>query len=1037
MCLGTSMFFRRRVMPLQIPDYHKSLQHLHVGCEAPHAYFIPYQDEATALRGKRGASAFIKSLCGDWDFRFYSSVAHVDDFLTDLDRDGMDKMTVPRNWQTVLGRGYDGPQYTNTNYPIPVDPPHVPDENPCGLYVRDFVLTQKQIADKTTYLTFEGVDSCFYVWVNDAFVGYSQVSHMTSEFDVSSYVEAGINTVKVLVVKWCDGTYLEDQDMWRMSGIFREVYLAFRDKAHLVDLFIKTPISEDFTRADVTADLTTSDACQVAYRLVSPTGEEVAQGNVQVEGIQVVTLATLENPMLWSDECPNLYTLILTVGNEVICQKVGIRNICVKDGVALINGKPVKLKGVNRHDSHPILGHATPYEHIREDLMIMKRHNVNSIRTSHYPNDPRFYELCDELGFYVCDEADLETHGFTHVGNWSQLTKDPAWEESYVDRAARMLERDKNHACIIMWSVGNESGCGRNHRAQCDYYHQKDPSRLTHSEDESCYAMWQALNGEDPEVAKAAYEDDYIDVESRMYPTLEHMWKIIEKSKRPLYLCEYCHAMGNGPGDLREYWEVMYSSDRFFGGCVWEYTDHSVAIGDNIYTDPHFTYGGDFGERVHDGNFCVDGLVYPDRKPHTGFLELKEVIKPLYAVAGKDAGEVVVTSRRYFKDLSDITMVWSVECDGKSILAGHVILDNQAGEEKAYRLFAPMTLVGVCTLNLSFRQNKPTAWADAGYEIGMTQIMLESQAAPAVAFATITQITGLESCASYIFCDGDSIYTFGKASGLLESLIDNGTEMLVSPMTPTVWRAPTDNDRNIRHKWKAEGYHAAEVKCYGVTLGEVTSEKAVLVAEMSMGAAPARPFLHMTVTYTLVAGAGLTVSCDVKVREDEQIPLPRFGMKLVMPEGNEQLRYFGMGPYESYEDKNLACRLGDFRTTTTANFEPYVKPQENSAHAHCSYASVMSVAGQGLVFVGDNFSFSASHFSPEQLTRVMHNYELVPERETTVIVDYKQAGIGSNSCGPDLLPQWKFSEKEFTFTFRVKPAFEGDVEPFAEMRREK
>lgn len=1022
-------------MPLQIPDYHKSLAHLHVGCEAPHAYFIPYQSRAAALGGNRGASAYFKSLCGDWDFRFYASCAEVEDFLApDFVRTGMDKMTVPRNWQTVLGKGYDVPQYTNVNYPIPVDPPHVPDENPCGLYIRDFTVGEKQLAGKTTYLTFEGVDSCFYVWVNDTFVGYSQVSHMMSEFDVTAFVHAGVNHLKVLVVKWCDGTYLEDQDMWRMSGIFREVYLAFRDEKHLVDLFIKTPISEDFTSADVTVDLATKGKCQVAYELLSPEGDAVATGACCVDGTQTVTIATLTNPKLWSDECPNLYTLILAVGSEVICQKVGIRNIVVKDGVALINGKPVKMRGVNRHDSHPILGHATPLAHMREDLMILKRHNVNSIRTSHYPNDPRFYELCDELGFYVCDEADLETHGFTHVGNWSQLTKDPAWEEAYVDRAARMVERDKNRPCVMMWSVGNESGCGRNHRAQCNYFHTKDPSRLVHSEDESRYATWEALTSGDPAREQAAYEDDYIDVESRMYPTLEHMQDIIEKSKRPLYLCEYCHAMGNGPGDLREYWELMYSSDRFFGGCVWEYTDHSVAIGDNIYSVPHYTYGGDFGERVHDGNFCVDGLIYPDRTPHTGFLELKEAIKPLCATLGTDMGEVVVTSRRYFRDLSDITMVWSVECDGKSILAGHVILENEAGQAKAYRLFAPMALTGICTLNLSFRQNKPTAWADAGYEIGTTQLFLESQAAPMVEAVVTTEVALEQTRSAYIITDGETIYTIGKTSGLLESLVDNGTEMLLAPMTPTIWRAPTDNDRNIRHRWQGECFHASEVKCYGTTLGEVTPEAVKIVADLSMGAAPRRPVLSMTVTYTVAAGAGLTVGCDVKVREDLTIPLPRFGMKLVMPKGSEQLRYFGLGPFESYEDKNLACRLGDFRTTATANFEPYVKPQENSAHAHCRFATVMSVAGQGLCFVGDSFSFSASHFSPEQLTRVAHNYELVPEEETTVIIDYKQAGIGSNSCGPDLMPKYRFSEKAFTFTFRVKPAFEGNLDPFVEMR---
>ena len=712
---------------------------------------------------------------------------------------------------------------------------------------------------------------------------------------------------------------------------------------------------------------------------------------------------------------------------------MGVRNIVVIDGVALINGKPVKLKGVNRHDSHPILGHATPYEHFLEDLMILKRHNVNSIRTSHYPNDPRFYELCDELGFYVCDETDIETHGFQFF-KWNLLTDDPAWEEAYVDRSARMVQRDKNRPCVIMWSVGNESGCGRNHRAQSNYFHTVDPSRLVHSEDESRYITWDNLTSEDPEVAKAAYEDDYIDVESRMYPTLEHMYEIIEKSKRPLYLCEYCHAMGNGPGDLRDYWEVMYSSDRFFGGCVWEYTDHSVAIGENIYANPGYTYGGDFGEIVHDGNFCVDGLVYPDRTPHTGLLELKEIIKPVFVKMGEQQGEVLVTSMRFFEDLSDITMVWNVECDGKSVLAGHIILDNAPRATVAHKLFDAQDFVGICTLNISFRQNKPTAWAPAGYEIGTTQFVLESADAPVISHVATTAISLEETAHTFVLTDGESVYTISKTLGLVTSIVDNGTEMLLAPMAPTVWRAPTDNDRNIRHRWAEEGFATEEIKCYGVTLDKNTAEEIVVTASLSMGAAPRRPFLHTSVTYTLVAGAGLTVTCDVKVGEYVKAPLPRFGMKLVMPEGNEQLRYFGYGPHESYLDKNLACRLGDFRTTATKNFEPYVRPQENSAHASCRFASVMSVAGQGLYFTADSFSFSASHFSPAQLTKVKHNYELVPEKETTVIIDYRQAGIGSNSCGPDLLPQYRLSEKAFTFTFRVKPAFEGDLEPFAEMR---
>ena len=1020
-------------MPLQIPDYHKMLDTLHVGCEAPHAYFIPYHTREAADGDRRGASAFFKSLCGEWSFRFYPSVGEVEDFLDGgFDRAAMETLTVPKNWQMELGRGYDVPQYTNINYPYPVDPPHVPDENPCGLYMRDFYMTAAQLEGKVAYLNFEGVDSCFYLWVNGTFAAYSQVSHMTSEIDVTPYLVPGKNTLAVLVLKWCDGSYLEDQDMWRMSGIFREVYVTLRDRVHLTDYFVKTPLSEDLSSAELQVELIASGTLPVEWCLVSPSGEPLARGTVTVKETGALS-CPVSAPLLWSDEDPRLYTLYLEAGSEVIRARVGFRRIEVKDGAVLINGKPVKARGVNRHDSHPLLGHATPVSHMERDLLLMKRHNVNMIRTSHYPNDPRFLSLCDEYGFYVCDEADLETHGMQFVGNWGELTDSPAWTAAYLDRAERMLERDKNHACVIMWSVGNESGVGSNHRAQCDYFHAADPSRLVHSEDESARSMASRLASEDPEVRRAAQEDNYFDVESRMYPTLEQMGIIIQKSHRPLFLCEYCHAMGNGPGDLQEYWDLIRSSDRYFGGCVWEFTDHSVARGENIYASPQYTYGGDFGDRPNDGNFCVDGLVYPDRTPHTGFLEFKEVVKPVAAEQGAHMGQVRVLSRRYFTDLSDLTMVWHVERDGKPILAGHVVLDNAAGEEKVYDLFDPMKLFGICTLNLSFRQNVPTAWAPAGYEVGSTQLVLCDEAEP-IKPTVLTTLSLTETPDAYAVRDGETVYTFDRVSGMLTSLVDNGKEQLSAPMVPTVWRAPTDNDRIIKVRWRKEGFDRASVKCYGTSLVEQSESRVAVAAEISMGANSRAPFLHATLTYTVTAGAGLTVSCQVQVREELDVTLPRFGMRLTMPEGCEMLRYFGYGPYESYEDKRRASRLGDFSLTATENYEPYVRPQENSAHAGCRFATVMSVAGQGLCFVADGFSFSAGHYPPELLDRTRHSYELKPERETTVIIDYKQTGIGSNSCGPELLPQYRFDEKQFAFTFRMKLAFESELDPYKEMR---
>ncbi len=1024
-------------MPLNIPDYHKSLADLHVGCEAPHAYFIPFADEESATANLRGASCYFKNLCGEWDFRFYPSVSCVEDFLaSDFDRDSMETIAVPKNWQLEFGRGYDTPEYHNVNYPFPVDPPHVPDENPAGLYIRDFHLTREQMAGKTLFLNFEGVDSCFYLWVNGTFAAYSQVSHMTSEIDVTKYLNEGKNTLQVLVVKWCDGSYLEDQDMWRLSGIFREVYLTMRDRNHIRDLFIKTDIAPDFTAATITAAVSTVGKVPLTYRLLSPTGQVVAEGRETVDGTETITLKPLKNPALWSDEEPTLYTLFLYAGSEVIRQRVGIRRVEIKAGVALINGKPVKLKGVNRHDSHPILGHASPYDHMLHDLNMFKAFNINCVRTSHYPNDPRFLELCDELGLYVCDETDLETHGFDNIGYRGTLTNSPEWTEAFLDRAARMLERDKNHVSVIMWSVGNESGCGINHIAQCNYFHKMDPSRLVHSEDESAYDINSRLHSDDPAVVRAAQNVDYIDMESRMYPTLDHMKQLITLSpNRPLFLCEYCHAMGNGPGDLKQYWDLMYSSDRFMGGCVWEFTDHTVATGENIYANPAYRYHvGGYGA---DGNFCMDGLVYPDRTPHTGLYELKEILKPVYATAqGKHAGEVTFTSRRYFRSLADIRVDWEVVRDGAVILSGSVKLDNTPGESKTYRLFDTKKFDALTVLNLTYVSEEPTTWAKRGHEVGSDQLILSDADVKVAPTASLSAISAEEDNRAIVLRDGETVYTFSKTTGMLTSLVDNGTEMLASPMVPTVWRAPTDNDRNEKNNWYAAALDRLVIKCYDVTTAKVAEDSATVVAHISLGAERFAPRMHITMTYRITAGMGLTVKSDVQVNPKvlEKTFLPRFGLRITMPEGAEHLRYLGYGPYESYVDKRLASRLGDFTTTVTDHYEPYIRPQENNAHYGCRFASVMNTEGHGLFFTADTFSLSASHYSPELLTRTATRDALKPERETTVIIDYAQSGIGSNSCGPVLDPMFRMSEQSFSFTFRMMPVFGNMIDPYREMR---
>ena len=1003
------------------PEYFKTPETLHAGCEEPRAYFIPYQSVEAAEAGNRGKSAFFKSLCGEWDFKFYKSVNDIDDFTAaDFCRCGFDKMTVPMNWQMALDKGYDVPNYTNVNYPYPVDPPHVPIDNPCALYVRDFNIGADTLNNKDVFINFEGVDSCFYLWVNDKFVAYSQVSHMTSEINIGEYLTAGKNTLKVLVLKWSDGSYLEDQDMWRMSGIFREVYLLYREKIHIQDIYVKPVLNDTFTSANVSIDLKLNSNAKVEYKFADKCGS----ADINTNG---VISFDFDNPNLWSDESPYLYALYLTCGNEIIKINVGFRKYEIIGNIVYINGKKVKAKGVNRHDSHHILGHATPYDHMLNDLYIMKQHNVNMVRTSHYPNDPRFTELCDMLGFYVVDETDIETHGFGTVGNWSQLSDSPEWTAAYVDRVTRMLERDKNHPCIIMWSLGNESGYGRNHKAMSEYIKSRDTSRFVHYE-----GAHSGYNNGEQQVG-------VVDIESHMYTHPDGCAKYCENTdyNQPFFLCEYCHAMGNGPGDLGAYWEKIYQYDNFFGGCVWEFIDHSVALRDEN-GNMKFTYGGDFGDKPNDGNFCIDGLVYPDRRISNSLLELKQAIMPV-KVIDFDWNNLTLTIKnlRYFKCLADLNMVWTIERNGKIILNGKAVALGIAPQDQGLiALDCGGYKFDDCayyTVNFSFRQNQPTLWADTGYEIGFAQIVKEIAVTECTAVECKETIC-VDECSNFITVyAGETVYRFDKVHGWIDKICDNGKDLITSPMRLTTWRAPTDNDRNVQNSWRRNAMSTAVENCYSTKICAISDTSVTIKAEIALGGAVVLPVLKTTAYYTICACGELECKYDVAVGEKTQF-LPRFGLEFVMPENTENMKYFGYGPMESYIDKRLAARLGLFGSTVTKNYEPYIFPQENSSHYGTKWATVSSYAGHGLLFMNaDGFTFNASHYSTKQLTDAKHHYELVPSKDTFVNIDYKQSGIGSNSCGPELDKRWQLNEKEFTFTIRIKPAFVNDIDPFEEL----
>lgn len=1014
---------------LRIDKYYENPEILHLGCEPPRAYFIPFAAEEQAdLR--RENSPYFTSLCGQWNFHFFNNITEINDnfYEKDYGCEDYEPIPVPMNWQMLLHRDYDKPNYTNVNYPYPIDPPFVPDDNPCGVYIRDFEVTP-EMAERELFLNFEGVDSCFYLWINGQFAGYSQVSHSTSEFNITKLCSQGSNRIALLVFKWCDGSYLEDQDMWRLSGIFRETYILARDKSgYIKDIEVTTSFNKKLTKCDYNLKLDYSGECNAAYKLLSPDGMVFSQGDISGDSLSL----RIDYPQLWSAEKPQLYKLYLYCGDEVILVNTGLREVKINSSCFYFNGKKIKMYGVNRHDSHPVFGHYTPYEHMLEDLYIFKRFNMNTIRTSHYPNDPRFTELCDKLGFMVVDEADLECHGMgVTVDNdrWydqlNSLSDDPKWQKAYVDRAVRLYERDKNHPCVVFWSLGNESGAGDNHRAMRNYIKGRNPDAIVH---------YEGCNADYGKRCKKNFSD-ISDMESRMYPSPEECLEIMKNvRKKPLFLCEYCHAMGNGPGNFKEYWDVIESHDNFIGGCIWEFTDHSVAVPNADGTVKYY-YGGDFGDEPNDGNFCVDGLVYPDRRPHTGFYEAKKMYQP-FKVSYNGKGEVEIFNKRFFTGLDEIAVKWDIKCNGVKVKDGEISgLMIMPGTAQKYSLFdlSDTELYGECYLTLHFLNSKDTEWAPAGYECGITQFKLETPKQEPVR----VQAEGIETLEDerYITVTaGVHVYRFDKFLGVMDTITFKNREMLASPLALNIWRAPTDNDISIKENWYDCRLDKLIQKTYGTETAKSESGVAI-VADVSLAAKKLTPAFRAKITYIIQATGDLLVNVNGKFSDDIQ-EIPRLGFMFEMPKENEKFEYFGNGPMESYSDKKNAAIVDRFKTTATANFEHYIRPQENGTHFGTKWAAIGEEEGYGMYincYGIDSFGINASHFTPLYLTRKKHDFELNPKSETVVCVDYKQNGIGSASCGPDVSEPYKFNQRDVNFTFRFKPVEMDGFRPFEMM----
>jgi beta-galactosidase len=1001
-----------------IEMYWENPQVLHVNCEKPHAYFIPYENEVKAQQGIRGTSGFFKSLKGSWKFKYHNTFNVVEDgfYAADYDADSWESLMVPSNWQM---HGYDRPQYTNINYPYPCDPPFVPNDNPTGIFIRDFHF-DKQV-EKEVYLVFEGVDSCFYVWVNGALIGYSQVSHMTSEFNITQQLKQGKNRIAVMVLKWCDGSYLEDQDMWRLSGIFREVYLLSREKLHISDVFVKSDLNNDFSEGMLRCEIQISgvSTCGIQAKLEDINGEVLYDRSSSILGNGAFEFK-VSAPVLWSAEIPNLYQLFLTAGEEVILLRVGFRKIEIKDSVILINGKAVKFKGVNRHDSHPELGHTIPLFHMRNDLLLMKKHNINAIRTSHYPNDPRFLELCDELGLYIIDEADLETHGVHSVGEYCLISDDTQFEEAYMDRMIRMVERDKNHSCVVFWSMGNESGYGINHIKMAQWTKLRDDTRLVHNCD--------AFDFTDK-------DNSCIDVYSRMYPDIPRITGEIladKDEKRPVIFCEYSHAMGNGPGDLKDYWDLFYRHPRLAGGFVWEWTDHSVKTKTQDGIE-YYAYGGDFGDMPNDGNFCIDGLVYPDRTPHKGLLELKNVIAPVRTeVFDLHSGKIQVTNLYDFIDLGHLTLYWKVEKDGETVDSGElgdIVLSPQQTSVFTLPYTYPQKADGRYFLIISYLLKADREWAEKGYEVCFEQFDLSvgKIEKTIVRKYDMPSFHAVESDKEIAIYGPDFSYVFDRFYGSFKRIEYNGVNMISSMPRFNIWRAPIDNDRQIRIKWMEEGYDRLDTHIYKVNVLSKDEKHISISVSFSLGGYSRKSVLHAEAVWT-VYGSG-DIVLDIKAEVREGVPfLPRFGLQLYMPKNNEAVEYYGYGPHESYIDKHWSTKKSRFIATVNSLHEDYIMPQENGSHYETEWMAVSNQLGMGLLFIGmDDFSFNVSHFSPEDLTNANHVYELKKREETIVNIDYKMSGVGSNSCGPELLPKYRVLSQDIRFKLRIKPVCKEDI----------
>ncbi len=1013
---------------MMIPRYYEDLSILHDNTMPMRSYYIPASQKMNTLIEHREDSDRFQLLNGVWKFQYYKSVYDLKEafYRTSFNTKDFDDITVPGVWQIA---GYDSPQYTNIRYPFPFDPPYLPQDIPCGAYVRKFTYHENIDAPRI-YLNFEGVDSCFFVWLNGKYTGYSQVPHATAEFDVTEFLKEGENTIAVLVLKWCDGSYLEDQDKFRMNGIFRDIYLLKRPERAIWDYHITTQIKEN--TAKIKLNVTFDFSIPVSVTIEDQARAVVATGTISDDGSIEFKIP---NPTLWNTEHPYLYTLTLQSSYETIVDYIALRTIEIRDKVIYFNGQKIKFRGVNRHDSDPETGFTVSVPQIKKDLSLMKQHNFNSIRSSHYPNAPYFYQMCDLYGFMVIEEADIEAHGpymlyrkedtdYNRFKRWNEkIADDPIWEESILDRVQHMVQRDKNRFCIVMWSMGNESAYGCNFEKALRWTKKFDPCRLTQYES----ARYRNYD--------VTYDYSNLDLYSRMYPAMNEIEEYLEEDgSKPFLLVEYCHAMGNGPGDLEDYFQLIQKDDRMCGGFVWEWCDHAIAHGKTESGKTIYYYGGDHDEELHDGNFCMDGLVFPDRTPHTGILEYKNVYRPVRVVSyDQETGKLVLHNYLDFDDLKDyLDIRFEVIKDGlstvqKGKLSPFSVMPHTDGVTE---LNVTIPSEGKIYLKLIYRLKKETPFLKKNFILGFDEILLKNEDGRnqmALSWLKKTdqvkEIRVHETDTEVTINSKDFTYTLDRRTGLFEQMQFSSRNYLIHPMELNIWRAPTDNDMYLKSKWKKARYDKAYTRAY--TVETIQNMHGIfIVSHVAVVADSIQKILDITINWK-IDNDGKLSSVMYAEKDDEFPVLPRFGIRMFLDKRLKNVSFYGMGPQESYRDKHQGAYHALFRTKINDLHEDYIRPQENGSHFDCDYV-VFSAAQFGIAAAAEKpFSFNASCYTQEKLEDTAHNYELEESDSIVFCLDYALNGIGSNSCGPALLEKYQFDDTSFQLEFTLVPFSKG------------